>query len=423
MKSRPRNLAPQEKNTQRRRIFRTYRSNSQSHFEYKTQNNFEHYINLHSFGENKKIEIRNQIPISHIRNSFIKSEYNSPTNKIGKTAFEKASIEEAIKTYTSKQKYQNLLSKQKMIKNLCKKESMTLKKNIERKKERLKIQLQHIISDALKFGKKNSAVRAMLPDNIDDIVAQAKKETKDVSMSLNLSHVSRISRVSSLGYSILEKNEFLNSLGVDLENFNTNNINIDIDKCWNYVDKIAKGRKIEDVLRFKVVNTIMRVTEKKSSEKARKIYEKLEIYKKFMDAKKREEKRKKKIEDAKKEKALEKNIDQYIKNRIRKSVTEKKIFIPENKYAVSLNKKNNMKKNKKMKRISSAENIKTKTTKKFKRLNAYNDVTKIITFIDKSNINSQSKICRNHYDNIKMTKNMDKVKENLLIKNDIFSEN
>ena len=421
MKNRPRNLNPQEINTQRRRIFRTYRSNSQSHFDYKTPNNFDRYINLHSFGENKKIDIRNQVPISHIRDSFIKSEYNSPTNKCGKTAFEKASIEEAIKTYTNKQKYQNLLSKHKMIKNICHKTNMTLKKKIESKKERLKIQLQRIISDALKFSKKNSAVRAMLPDNIDDIVAQAKKETKDISMSLNLSHVSRISRVSSIGYSILEKNEFLNSLGVDLENFNSNNINIDIDKCWNYVDKIAKGRKIEDVLRFKVVNTIMRVTEKKSSEKARKIYEKLDIYKKFMEAKKKEEKKRKRIEDAKKEKILKNNIDQYIKNRIRKSVTEKKIFIPEDKYAFSFNKKNNLKKNKKMKRIGSAGNIKTETKKKFKRLNAYNDVSKIITFIDKSNMNSQSKICRNHYDNIKITKNMDTVKERLLIKNDIFS--
>ena len=421
MKNRPRNLSPQEINTQRRRIFRTYRSNSQSHFDYKTPNNFDRYINLHSFGENKKIDIRNQVPISHIRDSFIKSEYNSPTNKCGKTAFEKASIEEAIKTYTNKQKYQNLLSKHKMIKNICHKTNMTLKKKIESKKERLKIQLQRIISDALKFSKKNSAVRAMLPDNIDDIVAQAKKETKDISMSLNLSHVSRISRVSSIGYSILEKNEFLNSLGVDLENFNSNNINIDIDKCWNYVDKIAKGRKIEDVLRFKVVNTIMRVTEKKSSEKARKIYEKLEIYKKFMEAKKKEEKKRKRIEDAKKEKILKNNIDQYIKNRIRKSVTEKKIFIPEDKYAFSFNKKNNLKKNKKMKRIASAGNIKTEAKKKFKRLNAYNDVSKIITFIDKSNMNSQSKICRNHYDNIKITKNMDTVKERLLIKNDIFS--
>ena len=423
MKNFPKNLKTQEINTQRRRIFRIYRSNSQSHLDYKTSNNFDRYINLHSFGENKKIDIRNQVPITHIRDSFIKSENNSQKNEIGKTAFEKASIEESIKSFSNKQKHQNLLSKRKTIKNICKKENMTIKKNFERKKERIKIQLQRIISDTLKFSKKNSAVRAMLPDNIDDIVSQVKKETKDASMSFNLSHISRISRVSSFGYSTLEKNEFLNSLGVDLENFNSNNINIDIDKCWNYAKKIAKGRKIEDVLRFKVVNTIMKVTEKKSSEKARKIYEKLEIYKKYMADKKKEEKRRKNIEDANKEKVLKNNTQEYIRNRIRKSVTEKKIFIPENKYTVGLNKKNNMKKNKKMKRIASAGNLKAETTKKFKRLNAYNDVSKIITFIDESNINSQSKICRNHYDNIKITKNMDKAKEKLLIKNDIYSEN
>ena len=104
-------------------------------------------------------------------------------------------------------------------------------------------------------------------------------------------------------------------------------------------------------------------------------------------------------------------------------MTEKKIFIPSNKYVVSLYKKNDMKKNKKMKRIASAGNIKEETTKKFKRLNAYNDVSKIITFIENSNINSQSKICRNHYYNIKITKNMDKAKQKLLITNDIFSDN
>ena len=233
MKNFPKNLKTQEINTQRRRIFRIYRSNSQSHLDYKTSNNFDRYINLHSFGENKKIDIRNQVPITHIRDSFIKSENNSQKNEIGKTAFEKASIEESIKSFSNKQKHQNLLSKRKTIKNICKKENMTIKKNFERKKERIKIQLQRIISDTLKFSKKNSAVRAMLPDNIDDIVSQVKKETKDASMSFNLSHISRISRVSSFGYSTLEKNEFLNSLGVDLENFNSNNINIDIDKCWN----------------------------------------------------------------------------------------------------------------------------------------------------------------------------------------------
>ena len=418
MKNRPTNLNPQEINTQKRRIFNTYRSNSQTHLTHKTSNNYDRYINLLSYGEKKKIDLRDQIPSTHIKNTNIKSEQCTPANKNQETANEKALIEETIKTHLDKLNHQNLLSKDRMLKNILHQATMTSKKKIQSTKERLKMQLQRIITDALKFSKKNSAVRAMLPDNIDEIVTQARKETKDLSVSLSLSRVSRISRVSNLGYSLLEKNEFLNSLGVDLENFNTNNINIDIDKCWNYIGKIAKGRKIEDVLRFKVVNTIMRVTERKSSEKARKIYEKLEIYKKYMHAKKKEEKRRKRLEDIKRENILKKNVEQYIKDRIRKSVAEKKIFLPENKSA--FNKKNKLKKNKKMKRIGSAGNIITEREKKFTRLHSYNDVTKIINFIDSSKVDSQSKVCRNHFDNIQITKNMDRVKDILMDKNDIF---
>ena len=137
---------------------------------------------------------------------------------------------------------------------------------------------------------KNSAVRAMLPDNINEIVEKAKKETQDLSVTLNMSHISKISRVSSVGVrSGMQKNEFLNLLGVDIENLNADNINIDIDKCWNYILRLAKGRKVEDILRYKVVNEIMSITEKKSAEKAKKIYEKLEIYKKYMEGKQSEE--------------------------------------------------------------------------------------------------------------------------------------
>ena len=130
----------------------------------------------------------------------------------------------------------------------------------------------------------------MLPDNINEIVEKAKKETQDLSVTLNMSHISKISRVSSVGVrSGMQKNEFLNLLGVDIENLNADNINIDIDKCWNYILRLAKGRKVEDILRYKVVNEIMSITEKKSAEKAKKIYEKLEIYKKYMEGKQSEE--------------------------------------------------------------------------------------------------------------------------------------
>jgi hypothetical protein len=261
----------------------------------------------------------------------------------------------------------------------------------------------------------------MLPDNINDIVAQVKKETQD--LSLNLSRISRISRVSSLGMnSVLEKNDFLNSLGVDMENLNVNNVNIDIDKCWNYIVKIAKGKNVEDILRYKVVNIIMNLTEKKSAEKAKKIYEKLEIYKRYMKGKKMEEMRRKRMEEKKKEKVLKGNIKEYLKQKMYKSLSEPKMFgIDKNdKMKGVYGKKTSLKKRKKFKRAESTGITTTETNKKFKRLNAYNDVSKIINFIDNSKKNSQSKVCRDHFANIQITKNMDITLQKMIEKNDIF---
>jgi hypothetical protein len=297
------------------------------------------------------------------------------------------------------------------------------KKKLENKKLLLKRELTRIIKDALLFSKKNNAVRAMLPDNINEIVASVKKETQDLSLTLNLSRVSRISRVSSLGISTLEKNDFLNSLGVDMENFNENNVNIDIDKCWDYVVKIAKGKNIEDIMRYKVVNIIMNLVEKKSAEKARKIYEKLAIYKKYMEGKKKIEIRRKKIEKEKKDKELKGNIKEYIKQKMYKSLSEKKIFqtdndIGKNNKKVIAGKKS--KKGNKQKRAESAKQIYADKIKKLKRMNAYRDVNKIIKFIDTSKKNSQSKYYRNHYESIQTKKDMDKTLEKLIEKNDIF---
>ena len=298
---------------------------------------------------------------------------------------------------------------------------MLTKKKFENRKERLKNQLTRIIKDALKFSKKNSAVRAMLPDNINEIVSKAKKETQDLSMTLNFSRVSKISKVSSIGmYSMLEKNDFLNSLGIDMENLNSNNINIDIDKCWNYIVKLAKGKNVEDILRYKVVNIIMNLVEKKSSEKARKIYEKLDIYKRYMALKKNEKQRRKKSEENKKEMNLKNNVKEYLKQKMIKSLSEKKSFKEENKNNLMSGKKYNFKKKKKIQRVESAENIIPESQKEFKRLNAYNDVTRIISFIDNSKKNSQSKVCRNHFANIQITKNMDRVGEKLKKKNEII---
>ncbi len=414
-------LSPKEINSQKRDLFITYRSNSQVHYKDISSFDYEHRIRLNPSGEAKTMDIRNQIPVSHIRDSFVKSELSCPKNNNQATAYEKAEIEEKINFHSINQKHQNLLRREKKIKNRCHKININIKQKFETRKQRLKNELTRIIKDALKFSKKNSAVRAMLPDNINDIVAQVKKETQD--LSLNLSRISRISRVSSLGMnSVLEKNDFLNSLGVDMENLNVNNVNIDIDKCWNYIVKIAKGKNVEDILRYKVVNIIMNLTEKKSAEKAKKIYEKLEIYKRYMKGKKMEEMRRKKIEEQKKEKVLKGNIKEYLKQKMYKSLSEPKMFgIDKNdKMKGVYGKKTSLKKRKKFKRAESTGITTTETNKKFKRLNAYNDVSKIINFIDNSKKNSQSKVCRDHFANIQITKNMDITLQKMIEKNDIF---
>ena len=414
-------LSPKEINSQKRDLFITYRSNSQVHYKDISSFDYEHRIRLNPSGEAKTMDIRNQIPVSHIRDSFVKSELSCPKNNNQATAYEKAEIEEKINFHSINQKHQNLLRREKKIKNRCHKININIKQKFETRKQRLKNELTRIIKDALKFSKKNSAVRAMLPDNINDIVAQVKKETQD--LSLNLSRISRISRVSSLGMnSILEKNDFLNSLGVDMENLNVNNVNIDIDKCWNYIVKIAKGKNVEDILRYKVVNIIMNLTEKKSAEKAKKIYEKLEIYKRYMKGKKMEEMRRKRMEEKKKEKVLKGNIKEYLKQKMYKSLSEPKMFgIDKNdKMKGVYGKKTSLKKRKKFKRAESTGITTTETNKKFKRLNAYNDVSKIINFIDNSKKNSQSKVCRDHFANIQITKNMDITLQKMIEKNDIF---
>ena len=414
-------LSPKEINSQKRDLFITYRSNSQVHYKDISSFDYEHRIRLNPSGEAKTMDIRNQIPVSHIRDSFVKSELSCPKNNNQATAYEKAEIEEKINFHSINQKHQNLLRREKKIKNRCHKININIKQKFETRKQRLKNELTRIIKDALKFSKKNSAVRAMLPDNINDIVAQVKKETQD--LSLNLSRISRISRVSSLGMnSVLEKNDFLNSLGVDMENLNVNNVNIDIDKCWNYIVKIAKGKNVEDILRYKVVNIIMNLTEKKSAEKAKKIYEKLEIYKRYMKGKKMEEMRRKRMEEQKKEKILKGNIKEYLKQKMYKSLSEPKMFgIDKNdKMKGVYGKKTSLKKRKKFKRAESTGITTTETNKKFKRLNAYNDVSKIINFIDNSKKNSQSKVCRDHFANIQITKNMDITLQKMIEKNDIF---
>jgi ribosomal protein L12E/L44/L45/RPP1/RPP2 len=350
--------------------------------------------------------------LNHVQNKLIKSDYLTQRkfnkNINNKSAFEKADIQSKINIYTKKQKYQTLLKKDKNIENLCSIKNKEIKSELDNRKIKLKNELTRIINDALLFSKKNNPVKSMLPNNINEIVENFKKQNKEVNVSLNITNLSKI---SNLGESKPKKNEFLSLLGVDLENLTVNHVNIDIDKAWDFVLKWSKGRNIEDILRLKVVNAIMGLTEKKASEKARSIYEKMEIYKKYLEQKENEEKKKKQKEEEEKYEYLRKNNpNELIKERMMKSLSQPKLFNKDegkikNKNLQNIQSLKNKIKKKKMHKSESA----TFTTdyKNIIRYNSYKDVNEIIKFINNSKKDSQSKICKPHFMNIKMTKNMD----------------
>ena len=415
---------PKQLNVQKKDIFKKFISNSQFHYKDISGFNYEHRIRLNPLGESKTMELRNNFPLNHIPDSITKEDYLSELKSSGhQSAYDKAEIQTKIRNHIKKQKYQNLLENDKHIENLCDLENKEIKAEIDKRKMKLKQQLTRIINDALLFSKKNNPVKAMLPENINEIVDEVKKQTQDMSFSLNLSNLSRISTMK--GDSKPKKNEFLKLLGVDLENLSINHVKIDIDKAWKYIVKLAKGRKIEDILRFKVVNAIMSLTEKKASEKARKIYEKLEIYNKYMEKKKLEEiKKKQKEEEEKYQEMVKNNPKEVIRLKMLKSLSEEKKFKQdgdkkiEKKYItkIDINLDKNIKK-KKMRKSESA--VFPTKQKRVIKLNAYKDINTIIDFIDNSKKESQSKLCKDHFNNIKMTKSMDLYLKNMLKKNEI----
>ena len=413
-----------EVNLQNNDIFRTYLCNSQFHYKDLSSFNYEHRIRLNPKGEVKTMDIKNQYPVNHVRDSFRKNDYISDLKKNVKNSNAKAKMESKITSFTKAQNYQTLLKNDKHIKNMCDKKTKENRIELENKKEKLKNDLARIINDALLFSKKNNPIKAMLPENINEIVDKAKKNTQNMSFTLNISNLSKIS--SMRGKKEQDKNAFLSSIGVDMENLTVNHVNIDINKAWDIVTRMAKGRNVEEILRYKAVNAIMGITERKSSDKVRKIYGKLDNYKNYMEKRRlKEEKMKQKEEEERFEKLRKDNPKEYVRLKMLKSLSEPQLFNineePKKNTSKKKEKKNkNDKKStskKKMERAFSA--VFPSKSKKVTRLNAYEDINSIINFIDNSKKESQSKFCRDHFINLKLAKNTDINIQTMLKKNEI----
>lgn len=380
-------------------------SNSLRHYKDITSNEYNHRIKLNPLGEWNTMDIRSQIPTNHIPDTLYKVDYLQVGENLN--AFQNADYQSSIRDIIKKQKYQKLLENDEHINLLCKNKNKEIKNGLDKRKIKLKEELTRIIRDALIFSKKNSPVKSMLPENIGEIIEKMKKENEDISLNL-----SRISKSSMGNETKPSRNDFLQVLGVDVDNLTPENINIDIEQAWNYINKWGKGRNVDEILRYKVVNSIMSLNEKKASQKVRQIYEKLAIYKEYLRKKKLEEIEKQKREEEQKMEELKKNPKLLIKLRIQDSVNNPKRLMSVSK-AVE-------KKKKKKKKI---EVKKCETpSKEVIKLNGYKNVDEVINFIDNSKKYSQSKLYKEHFTNIKNTKTVNQGIDRLINKNKIIAK-
>ena len=390
------------------------RSNSLLHRKETANKEYKNRISLNPLGE-PKMDLRDQIPTHHIRDMILKTNYLNELDEI--KAFDKADFQSDMNSQSKKQKYQLLLEKDLHINKLCQTKNNEIKTEFENRKKSLRDQLTSIIRDSLLFAKKNSPVAAMLPPGVNEFFEKMKQEEDPDDEIINFSttktmrsNSERKSTNPNNKYIKKRKNEFLSLLGVDVENLSMNNINVDIDKAWNFVLQWARGRNVDEILRYKVVNSIMSLTEQKASEKVKKIYEKLQIYKDYKRKQRREELRKKREEERKKKEELKKlNPRELIKEKMKTSLSETKTF---NTDESNLTSRPKMKKKKKK-----AEEEEKFVQKEIIKLNAYKDVDEILRFINNSKYNSQSKYCKDHFNNIRRTKTMDQNMKKMMYKN------
>lgn len=150
-------------------------------------------------------------------------------------------------------------------------------------KRQLEEDIINIISYALKFTKRNNPIKAMMNNDMTKNIAEIKQNRMACNNSPNR-EIESFVQGSSLGSFIntsktnmkvkYDANQFLNALGLDLNNLNPNNIKINIDSAMELIAKwkVKDKEKIRKLIRMRVINEISSIEE-------RRIVKKLEILK------------------------------------------------------------------------------------------------------------------------------------------------
>ena len=380
------------------------RSNSLFHYKSKANQEYSTRISLNPEGE-KNLYLKYQILPGHVSNVFYKTDFIKEKDSL--KAFEKAELQSKINKQIKEQKYQILLEKDNKINSIFDKKNNEIKSELDFRKIKLKNKLIQIIRESLIFARNNSPVGAMLQSTVAEFFDQIKAEP-DNSLTFSLSYEStktinekRLKTENSRKIKKKKKNEFLKSIGVDVENLTVNNINLDIDKALEFISNWGKGRNIEDILRLKVVNSVMSLTEQNAAQKVKYINRK---YNKFKEKKMKEKlellKKKKEEEEKRLEELRQMDPREIIRGRMKESIGQKGI-LKKGSHSVKISRRKKPK-------------DKIKLT-----LNGYKDVDKILEIIDKSDKNSRMRFYQDHFNNIRRKKSFDLGKEKAMIRNQI----
>ena len=227
--------APKSKNKMiYTKLFIPYYSNSKVKYD---RNNYDISFIEPIKNINLKTDINSNSNLYEPKKIKVKKSSYSITPMRSLNAYEKANIESNITSQIESEKYQNILSKDKEIKNYFISENNKIKKDINQKKLKLKEDLNKIINESFS-----------LENNIYNF---RNSFIKNKIIKKNKSHTN-----------IKQKNlEFLNSLGINIDFFKKKINYIDIVKTWNYIKKNSKGKNnIDDILRYKILNIILNLT-------------------------------------------------------------------------------------------------------------------------------------------------------------------
>jgi hypothetical protein len=339
-------------------------------------------------------------------------------------AFDKAFSESNKLEDKMKNKHKILEEKREKIEGFVHERNKMIKGRLDIEKKDLEEVLIRIIKDALKFSKECTPMISMMPNKLSNVINQLKEErghgqahNLNVSTgSLNLSFRSNLSTRSVKKY---ESNAFLKALGLDLENLNPKNIKIDIEKAYAFIKQWkVKSEDISKVIRFKVVNEIMNVEERRSAQKIHKINTRIN---KYLGRKKSV--LKKKDESFHSISTIDKqNLSLNILNKSNSRPNIGKNINTSYSNSKSPNKKKSSKSACKT-RGKNKENSEAPLKKKKIILNAYKNVDKLVGYINESEKLRENKPLVKHFDNIQYNKYLDNVTRKLINKNQISAVN